>query len=199
MTENNQQPTQPMQSTGMPAYQQNAAPQQAVPQPQYQQTAQTQPINPAVAAQQQTPSEQNHAPQLQQPQFPGQQRQPVQPGNPVQPQPQQGVHFVQQAGNGKNYNGFAVAGLVLGLLAVTVALWQVSDYVNPFGVIGLALAIIGYASTSQPDADGTIPQAQRVGRIFSIAGIVLAVVAILVTFLIGITGWGNTDYSSMMY
>lgn len=99
----------------------------------------------------------------------------------------------------KSYNGFAIAGLVLSMVAIVVALWRIGDYVNPFGVVGLAVSIIGFASTAQPDDGSNSTKAQRVGRIFSIAGIVICCIAIIVTLLVGIFHWGSNGDTSYLY
>lgn len=120
---------------------------------------------------------------------------PVIPAAPMQaPIPQ--FEYIPQipAPEHKNYNGFAIAGLVLGLIAVIGALWSVSNYINPFGIVGLALSIIGFATTSQPDEGKKLSQAQRVGRIFSIAGIIICVIALIVTLVVGIFHLGYSSY-----
>ena len=68
--------------------------------------------------------------------------QPWAPQQPLPTPPLPGAQSRQQP-----VNGFTVAGLVLGILAIIVALWAFGDYVSVFGVVGLALGIIGWFYT----------------------------------------------------
>lgn len=93
---------------------------------------------------------------------------PVPPQQPTPPTRQQPV------------NGFTVAGLVLAILATIVALWAFGDKVSVFGVVGLALGIIGWFYTKDyAAAHGQTPSIFN--RAIVVVVIVLSVAAIAIT------------------
>lgn len=93
---------------------------------------------------------------------------PVPPQQPVPPTRQQPV------------NGFTVAGLVLAIIATIVALWAFGDKVSVFGIVGLALGIIGWFYTKDyATAHGQTPSVFN--RAIVIVVIVLSVAAIVIT------------------
>ena len=77
-------------------------------------------------------------------------------------------------------NGFTIAGLVLAILAIIVALWAFGDYVSVFGVVGLALGIIGWFYTKdQAAVRGEKPSVFN--RAIVVVVIVLSAAAIIIT------------------
>lgn len=85
----------------------------------------------------------------------------------------------------KSLNGFAIAGLIVGLVALWGALWPLHEFVNGFGVIGLALSAVGMAWTGLEDEGGERTRTQKIARILAIAGIVISILAIVLTVLDG--------------
>ena len=79
-------------------------------------------------------------------------------------------------------NGFAIAGLIISLIATAVILGKYSQYLSPFGVVGLILSILGYMVNR--DDEGVV--VSRTARVFAIVGGVLSILAILVTLFTGI-------------
>lgn len=82
----------------------------------------------------------------------------------------------------KPINGFAIAGLVVSLIATVILLGQFSKFISPFGVVGLILSIIGYLVNRDEDQTG----GSRTARIFAIVGAILSIIAIVVTLCIGV-------------
>lgn len=75
-------------------------------------------------------------------------------------------------------NPFAVAGIVLAILSALVALWPISKWVSPFGIIGLSLTVIAYFTVNDT-SDGTQPSAMNKAMVM-IAGL-LSILAIIIT------------------
>jgi xanthine/uracil permease len=82
----------------------------------------------------------------------------------------------------KGPNGFAIAGLVVSLIAIFVVLERFSQYVSPFGVVGLILSILGYMVNMDDEGEGR----SRTARIFAIVGGVLSLITIVITLLVGL-------------
>lgn len=77
-------------------------------------------------------------------------------------------------------NGFTIAGLVLAILAIIVALWRFGDNVSVFGVVGLALGIIGWFYTKdQATTRGEKPSVFN--RAIVIVVLVLSIAALILT------------------
>ena len=92
----------------------------------------------------------------------------------------------------RSANGFAIAGLIVSLLATAVVLSRFSQFLSPFGVIGLILSVLGYAVNRDEEGVTT----SRTARIFAIVGGILSLVAILVTLFTGIFD-PNASYHSL--
>jgi hypothetical protein len=99
---------------------------------------------------------------------------------PYAPAPQLAPYAPRPAKKGPN--GFAIAGLVVSLLATFVVLERFNQFVSPFGVIGLILSILGYMVNADDEGEGR----SRTARIFAIIGGVLSVITIVVTLLVGL-------------
>ena len=91
----------------------------------------------------------------------------------------------------RSANGFAIAGLVVSLIATLVVLGRYSDFLSPFGVIGLILSVIGYAVNRNEDGSA----ASRTARIFALVGGILSSIAILITLFTGIFDPGMASHS----
>lgn len=129
------------------------------------------------------PHYQQQQPQPQQPAMQGGYRQPMPyvPGTSTVATTQPA--YIPVPAKKRSVNGFAIAGLVLSLIATVVVLGRFSNYISPFGVVGLVLSIIGYmVNTDEEDKVGS-----RTARIFSIVGAVLSLLAIILTLYLGIT------------
>ena len=92
----------------------------------------------------------------------------------------------------KGPNGFAIAGLVVSLLATFVVLERFNQYVSPFGVIGLILSILGFMVNMDDEGEGR----SRTARIFAIVGGVLSLITVVVTLLVGLI---NPNLSSGLW
>ena len=78
-------------------------------------------------------------------------------------------------------NGFAIAGLVMALIATFVVLVRYHTYLSPFGVIGLILSVLGY-TVNRDDDGGTT---SRTAQIFAFIGGILSIIAIIITLVTG--------------
>lgn len=92
--------------------------------------------------------------------------------------PVRGNSGVSKKPRKQQINPFAVAGIVLAVIASLIALWPIGKWVSPFGIIGLSLTVIAYFTVNDT-SDGVQPSAMNKAMVM-IAGL-LSILAIILT------------------